>query len=76
MVSNVQYWAIGKVYGEGEWKVRKHGAGKHRTWMKMHVAVDETSQQIQAVTLTTNAVDDATEVCALLQQITQKVGSF
>ncbi len=20
-----------KVYGEGEWKVRKHGAGKHRT---------------------------------------------
>lgn len=65
-----------KVYGEGEWKVRKHGAGKHRTWMKMHVAVDETSQQIQAVTLTTNAVDDATEVSALLQQITQKVKSF
>ncbi len=44
-----------KVYGEGEWKVRKHGTGKHRTWMKMHLAVDETTQQIQAVTLTTNA---------------------
>lgn len=65
-----------KVYGEGEWKVRKHGAGKHRTWMKMHVAVDETTQQIHAVTLTTNAVDDATEVSALLQQIPQKVRSF
>ena len=65
-----------KVYGEGEWKVRKHGAGKHRTWMKMHIAVDETSQQIQAVTLTTNAVDDATEVNALLRQIPQKVRSF
>ena len=48
-----------KVYGEGEWKVRKHGAGKHRTWMKMHLAADETTQQVQAVTLTTNAVDDA-----------------
>lgn len=65
-----------KVYGEGEWKVRKHGAGKHRTWMKMHVAVNETTQQIQAVTLTTNAVDDATEVSALLKQIPQKVRSF
>ena len=27
-----------KVYGEGEWKVRKHGAGKHRTWKKLHIA--------------------------------------
>ena len=65
-----------KVYGEGEWKVRKHGAGKHRTWMKMHVAVDETTQQIQAVTLTTNAIDDAAQVSALLPQIPQKVKSF
>ncbi len=23
-----------KVYGEGEWKVRKHGVGKRRTWTK------------------------------------------
>jgi hypothetical protein len=65
-----------KVYGEGEWKVRKYGAGKHRTWMKMHLAIDETTQQIQAVTLTTNAVDDATEVSALLKQIQPKVRSF
>jgi hypothetical protein len=41
-----------KVYGEGEWKVRKHGASKRRTWMKLHLAADETTQQIQAVTLT------------------------
>lgn len=65
-----------KVYGEGEWKVRKHGAGKHRSWMKMHLAADERTQQIQSVTLTTNAVDDATEVSALLKQIPQKVRSF
>jgi len=24
-----------KVYGEGEWKVRKHGASKRRTWRKL-----------------------------------------
>ena len=29
-----------KVYGEGEWKVRKHGISKRRTWRKLHLAVD------------------------------------
>src|SRR5512144_3013484 len=29
-----------KVSGEGEWNVRQHGAGKRRTWRKVHVAVD------------------------------------
>jgi len=28
-----------KVYGEGEWKVRKHGWSKHRSWMKIHLGV-------------------------------------
>lgn len=65
-----------KVYGEGEWKVRKHGVGKHRTWMKLHVGIDSESQQIEAVTLTSNAVDDATEVERLLGQIKKKVRRF
>lgn len=65
-----------KVYGEGEWKVRKHGVGKHRTWMKLHIGIDSESQQIEAVTLTSNAVDDATEVGALLGQIKKKVRCF
>lgn len=65
-----------KVYGEGEWKVRKHGAGKHRTWMKLHIAADGQTQQIEAITLTTNAVDDATEVSALLEQINKPIKCF
>lgn len=65
-----------KVYGEGEWKVRKHGAGKHRTWMKLHIAANSESQQIEAVTLTTNAVADADEVEALLGQIEAPVRNF
>ena len=29
-----------KVYGEGEWKVKKHGTdGKRRVWRKLHIAV-------------------------------------
>jgi IS5 family transposase len=65
-----------KVYGEGEWKVRKYGAGKHRTWMKLHLAAEASTQQIEAVTLTTNSIDDATEVTALLGQIQTSVRSF
>ena len=49
-----------KVYGEEEWKVRKHGAGKHRTWMKLHVAIDTETQEIVGMELTSNSVDDAT----------------
>jgi hypothetical protein len=30
-----------KVYGEGEWKTRKHGISKRRTWRKLHLGVDE-----------------------------------
>lgn len=65
-----------KVYGEGEWKVRKHGAGKHRTWMKLHVAANGQTQQIEAITLTSNAVDDATEVDSLMKQISKPVKFF
>jgi hypothetical protein len=58
-----------KVYGEGEWKVRKHGWGRHRTWMKLHVALDPQDQQAWAVELSTNAVDDAQKVKPLLQAV-------
>src|SRR5512135_2437986 len=30
-----------KVYGEGEWKVRRHGYSKRRTWRKLHLAVND-----------------------------------
>jgi hypothetical protein len=65
-----------KVYGEGEWKVRKYGAGKHRTWMKLHIALDTQTQQVEAISLTTNAVDDATEATTLVSQIDKEINSF
>lgn len=48
-----------KVYGEGEWKVKKHGADKRRTWRKLHLAIDEATNEVHAVELTTNAISDA-----------------
>ena len=29
-----------KLYGEGEWKVKKHGAEKRRDWLKLHLAIE------------------------------------
>jgi len=65
-----------KVYGEGEWKVRKHGWCKHRTWRKLHIAVNTTTLAIEAVTLTGNEADDASQVKPLLEAIAAKVQSF
>ncbi len=64
-----------KVYGEGEWKVRKHGYSKRRTWRKLHLAIDAESHEIQAVAVTEAKVDDAEEVDHLLRPIDREVAS-
>ena len=58
-----------KVFGEGEWKVRKHGYSKRRTWRKLHLAVDEASHEILAAALTTNEVGDNEMLADLLELI-------
>lgn len=58
-----------KVYGEGEWKVRKHGYSKYRTWMKLHLGIDINSQQIEMVALTANSVDDAEPVKEMVESL-------
>lgn len=65
-----------KVYGEGEWKVRKHGASKRRTWRKLHVAIDLDSQEIIDVKLTMNDVDDAEVGGLILEGHQAKLASF
>lgn len=65
-----------KVYGEGEWKVRKHGASKRRTWRKLHVGIDVNTQEIVCVELTSNAEDDAAVAGRMLKDKTQKLNSF
>ena len=56
-----------KVYGEGEWKVRQHGYSKRRTWLKLHLAVDPLTHEIQAAMVTDPGVTDAETVPALEQ---------
>jgi hypothetical protein len=57
-----------KVFGEGEWKVRQHGFSQRRTWLKLHVALDEATGQVVGHTLTPNWVDDASQLAPLLEQ--------
>ena len=58
-----------KIYGEGEWKVRKHGYSKHRTWRKLHLGANPENGEIQAVVLTENSVSDDAVVKDMLKQI-------
>lgn len=60
-----------KIYGEGEWKVRKHGYSKHRTWRKLHVGADPDSGEIQVAVLTGNNTSDDAVVKEMLEQIEQ-----
>ena len=64
-----------KVYGEGEWKVKKHGWRRHRQWRKVHIAVDSTTKIVHAVETTDNDVTDAQAFKPLLDQVTQKIAS-
>lgn len=65
-----------KVYGEGEWKVRKHGADKRRTWRKLHLAADESTNEIHAVELTTHSVSDAEMVKPLVAAVECPIGKL
>jgi IS5 family transposase len=64
-----------KVYGEGEWKVRKHGISKRRTWRKVHLAIDAGSHDLLACVATTNDVGDAEVLDSLLEQTDGQVNS-
>lgn len=58
-----------KVYGEGEWKVRQHGAGKRRTWRKVHLAVDGNAKDVIGVEVTTVEWTDGAVFEGLVEQV-------
>lgn len=63
-----------KVYGEGEWKVKKHGTdGKHRVWRKLHLAVDTSTHEIVAAELSLCNVTDAEVLPNLLKQTRRRI---
>lgn len=65
-----------KVYGEGEWKVRSHGASKRRTWRKLHLQIDEATGEIVACAGSDNSVSDCEMFAPLLKENEQEIGQI
>jgi hypothetical protein len=61
-----------KILGEGEWKVRKHGADQRRVWRKVHLAIDAESHEIRAVEMTDRRNGDGDILPDLLAQLPQE----
>jgi hypothetical protein len=64
-----------KLSGAGEWLVEKHGTSRRRSWHKLYTGVDADTGQIVAAALTTNDVDDGSQVGSLFDQIDRGTGA-
>lgn len=62
-----------KVYGEGEWKVRTHGVSKRRTWRKLHLAVDEQTNEIIISGASGNDVSDGEMFVEMIEQTDEEI---
>ena len=62
--------------GPGEQLTEKHGTRKRRSWRKLHLGVGAATGEIVAAELTTNEVDDGSQVAPLLYQVAGRVASF
>ncbi len=62
-----------KVFGEGEWRVKKHGQEKRRVWRKLHLAVDAGTHEVICADLSLNNVTDAEAFPGLIHQTHRKV---
>jgi hypothetical protein len=68
-ITDIVFDASGlKVYGEGEWKVKTHGASKRRSWKKIHLGIDPNTQEILLSKLTENNGKDIDVAIHFLDQ--------
>ena len=62
-----------KVYGEGEWKVKIHGKGRPRKWVKVHIALNPETQEVLSECTTEAYVADCKMTGELLDKIPTKI---
>jgi len=60
-----------KVFGEGEWKMRKHGYSKRRTWKKVHVGICADSGQVIVSAITSNNIGDETAMLYMMDSLNE-----
>ncbi len=61
-----------KIFGEGEWKVRKHGYTKRRTWRKVHIGLCAKTQQVVIAGVTTADVSDGEAMLYLMDALSEE----
>lgn len=62
-----------KVFGEGEWKQRKHGKDKRRVWRKLHLAVDARTHEVIAAEVSLENVADNEVLPTLLNPLRRQL---
>jgi len=62
-----------KVFGEGEWKIRKHGQDKRRIWRKVHLAVNTDTDEIVSAQGSLDSVHDSEVLPTLLTPLRRKI---
>ena len=63
-----------KIYGEGEWKVKKHGVGKRRRWLSVSLGIDALNGEIVACRSGHNVHSDKPALPHLLNEAAQVAG--
>jgi len=62
-----------KMYGEGEWKMRKHGKEKRRTWRKLHLGIDTATHEVITAEVSLESVADSEVLPTLLNPLRRKI---
>lgn len=62
-----------KVFGEGEWKQRKHGKSQRRIWRKLHLAVDARTHEVIAAEVSLESVADSEVLPTLLNPLRRRI---
>ena len=63
-----------KVYGDGEWRRRKHGTQARKSWRKLHLGVDDVTKEVVAVDVTQSNVHDSLALPGLLNGVAGAIG--
>lgn len=64
-----------EVFGEGDWKVKKHGNEKRRTWRKLHLALDADTHEVIRAEVSLVNVGDSEVLPTLLNPLRRKIDS-
>ncbi|MPS31892.1 MULTISPECIES: IS5 family transposase [unclassified Salinivibrio] len=62
-----------KVFGEVEWKMRKHGKEKRRVWRKLHFAIDDSTHEVISAVVSLASVGDNEALPTLLNPLRRKI---